>query len=179
MANETFLAIAIAVAITAIITAAVVKKSISKKNESENKEDSDTNFLVAAMGQFETVVTKIHTIYKNVGGIDRDTFRSDEEFRKSIITEVIDAIVEELKTININIPEEKQSLLETMAVGVIESVIDLIEKAKAEDRAASLEEKLIKYEEKEKAVAETTNVTGSAARDTVSVALGDFYHETE
>ena len=172
MSNETFLLIALVAVATVILTTVTIRMMDSKKNA---EAVSIADFITAAVGQFETAVEKLYKSYVSLGGIERLSFRSDQEYRKRIIEETIAIILNELKNAGISIPDNKNDLIEGIAISAIESAIDLCEKAIAVDRATELENEMaaIRAKEKEAAEAEITN----QKRDIVNVSLGDFYNE--
>lgn len=174
MSNETFLLIALAIVATVIITTVIIRIMDSKKKK---EAVSVVDFITAAVGQFETAVEKIYRSYVELGGIERLAFRSDQDYRRHIIEETVGIILKELENAGVSIPDNKNDLIEGIAVSVVESAIDLSEKAKAEKVAADLEKQVAEIKAKEEAVA-VANATDEQ-RNLVKVSLGDFYSEEE
>lgn len=166
MSNENFLYIAILVAVTAVVTAFIVNLFNAKKEHTSDGQEAIAN-LVNYIGE---MVAEVYNTYTRFGGINKETFETDEQYRARVIDEVIDVILSICAKNNITI-DIKRELLNGIACLVVEKVIDKFESTKQQNEIVELNSK-IKYLQNPTAITEKLDESDGE----VTISLGDFYN---
>lgn len=177
MSNEAFVAIAIAVVISVLI--GLFLGSCYSKYKTKKEQGGEVEITLAKVMSYLTQITnEIYSIYKSYSTqvINPLDYKSNEDYRKQIISTTIDHIINICADYGIEINFDK-SLLESVACLIIEDILRRFELEEKQAKIENLSAKIVILEETGGATEKVANATEEPEADPVlSVTMGDFYN---